>query len=159
MQCAHVVAVSAERLVAGRVRSRNTASRRSMYVPVSCTFPFMANSPSNKARIDERRFPVRVRVAVPEGGFGKRMDDMVCHLDDVTGRGRWARHPAGRDAILVDATFFYFADVAAAAVFLEAFGLETVEADMTLDGGSSDKLLHLHGVPGANRTRIVRYGQ
>ena len=33
----------------------------------------------------ERRFPVRIKIAVPEGGFGKSLTDMHRWLDDNCG--------------------------------------------------------------------------
>lgn len=66
----------------------------------------------------ERRFPVRVRVAVPEGGFGQRIDGMRRWLDDNCGADGWAMTPAGLRGVVNDAVAIYFADAALAAAFV-----------------------------------------
>src|SRR5437016_5941998 len=43
----------------------------------------------------ERRFPVRLRIAVPPLGLGSRLDDLKAWLDDNCGAGGWAITPSG----------------------------------------------------------------
>ncbi|HKF72522.1 MAG TPA: hypothetical protein VKB68_12275 [Stellaceae bacterium] len=84
---------------------------------------------STPARVtDERYFPVRVRVAVPPGGFGNTIDIMYGWLNLHAGRGNYAIHSAGND-LGVDAALFYFVDVGMAKAFIERFacGLALVE--------------------------------
>ncbi len=105
----------------------------------------MTRANTVKARIDERRYPVRVRVAVPPGGFGPRHAEMIRYLDRVCGREKWAEHPAYRTALPQNATFFYFADATLVTSFLEVFQLETVEVRETLAGGEGGVLLNRYG--------------
>ncbi len=88
---------------------------------------------STPARIsDDRYFPVRVRVAVPAGGFGEQLNVMHGWLNKHAGRGNFAIHSAPNDlaaALGSDATPFYFVDISVARVFVERFacGLAVVQ--------------------------------
>ena len=66
----------------------------------------------------ERRFPVRVRVAVPAGGFGQRLDAMYARLDQNCGADGWIITPAGMRGVINDAVAIYFRDAAVAAAFV-----------------------------------------
>ena len=85
------------------------------------------------ARItDDRYFPVRVRIAVPAGGFGNQLDKMYGWLNMHAGRGNFAIHSAPNDlnaATGSDASFFYFVDISVAKAFVERFacGLAVVQ--------------------------------
>ena len=84
----------------------------------------------------ERIFPVRLRVFVPEHGFGRRLDAMAAWLDARCGREKyWIGAQSGaslRDAILV-----YFAEVAPAQDFVARFDLAPlVEWQPPWPGGS-----------------------
>lgn len=68
----------------------------------------------------ERFFPVRVRVAVPVGGFGRQLDEMHGWLNLHAGRGRFSIQGAPND-LGVDAACFYFMDVKLAQAFVEWF--------------------------------------
>lgn len=49
-------------------------------------------------------FPIRVRVKVPEGGFGRKLDELYAWLDDMAGKGNYAIHPGnlpGVQAIVI----------------------------------------------------------
>ena len=97
---------------------------------------------STPARItDDRFFPVRVRIAVPQGGFGEQLNVMYGWLNMHAGRGNFAIHSAPNDlnAITgVDAALFYFMDVSVARAFVERFacGLAVV-TQIDRSGGSS----------------------
>ena len=68
----------------------------------------------------ERYFPVRVRVAVPPGGFGSQLNLMREWLDYHAGRVRYfagSETVAGRQ----DAALFYFVDAKMAAAFVDRF--------------------------------------
>jgi hypothetical protein len=68
----------------------------------------------------ERYFPVRVRVAVPPGGFGRQLDEMYAWLDQHVGHSAyWVGSEArpGR----TDATLFYFLEAKSAAAFIDRF--------------------------------------
>jgi hypothetical protein len=93
---------------------------------------------STPARItDDRYFPVRVRIAVPAGGFGNQLDVMYGWLNLHAGRGNFAIHSAPNyfNAILgSDAAHFYFVDISVARAFVERIGcglavVQTVERD------------------------------
>ena len=95
---------------------------------------------------DDRFFPVRVRIAVPQGGFGEQLNVMPGWLNMHAGRGNFAIHSAPNDlnAITgversrVDAALFYFMDVSVARAFVERFacGLALVQ---TVERGADDR--------------------
>jgi hypothetical protein len=66
----------------------------------------------------ERRLPVRIKVALPAGGFGKRLNQMHAWLDENCGAEGWAITPAGLRGVINDATAMYFADATTAATFV-----------------------------------------
>src|SRR5690349_23385661 len=66
----------------------------------------------------ERRFPVRVRIAVPAGGFGRRLEAMYVWLDQNCGTDGWKITPAGLRGVVNDAVAIYFQDAALAAGFV-----------------------------------------
>src|SRR4051812_27833117 len=66
----------------------------------------------------ERRFPVRVRIAVPAGGFGRRLEAMYAWLDQNCGADGWMITPAGLRGGVNDAVAIYFQDTALAASFV-----------------------------------------
>jgi hypothetical protein len=68
----------------------------------------------------ERYFPVRVRVAVPVGGFGRQLDEMHGWLNLHAGRGRFSIQGAPNN-LGVEAAYFYFPDVKLAQAFVERF--------------------------------------
>ena len=70
-------------------------------------------SPPRK-KIDDARFPVRIRIVVPPGGFGQGIHTMNQWLNEHVGADRWARHSDGH------ATAFYFFEVRDANAFLAA---------------------------------------
>ena len=80
---------------------------------------------STPARIsDDRFFLVRVRIGVPEGGFGEQLNVMHGWLNMHAGRGNFAIHSAPNDlraALGTDAALFYFMDIAVARAFVERF--------------------------------------
>ena len=70
--------------------------------------------------VAERYFPVRVRVAVPPGGFGSQFNIMCAWLDQHAGKaGYFTGAQAG--AGLQDAALFYFIDAKVAAAFVDRF--------------------------------------
>ena len=77
--------------------------------------------PSNSREIitmAERRFPVRVRIAVPPGGFGQRHSQITAWLDENCGADAWALTPSGTRGVLNDAVSVYFADAVLAGAFV-----------------------------------------
>jgi hypothetical protein len=66
----------------------------------------------------ERRYPVRVRIAVPPEGLGRQIEIMHAWLDETCGAEGWATAPAGTRGIVNDALAFYFEDAAFAHAFV-----------------------------------------
>jgi hypothetical protein len=69
----------------------------------------------------ERRYPIRLRIAVPPGGFGRQLEIMHAWLDETCSAEGWATAPAGETGIINDAIALYFADAAFANAFLDRF--------------------------------------
>jgi hypothetical protein len=68
----------------------------------------------------EFRFPVRVRLGIPTGGLGRRLDQMNVWLDANCGADGWAITPSGRRGVVNDALAIYFADATLASAFVPA---------------------------------------
>jgi hypothetical protein len=66
----------------------------------------------------ERRFPCRIKLGVPAGGFGARLTEMQAWLDESCGADGWAMTPAGLRGVLNDAVAIYFLDATSAAAFV-----------------------------------------
>jgi hypothetical protein len=84
----------------------------------------------------EKRFPVRVRIAVPPDGLGRQLEIMQAWLDETCGAAGWAMAPAGFIGILNDALALYFADAAFAHAFVARFccgyRVEAIEGAFTV---------------------------
>jgi len=95
-------------------------------------------SRSDQKRGDEMFFPVRLRVCVPEEGFGRQLDMMHKWLNENAGRGGWGQNA---DQVLsrepVHSVSFYFRDISLAATFVEMFGLDLIIGDPDLCGQGS----------------------
>jgi hypothetical protein len=68
--------------------------------------------------VAERRFPVRIRVAVPPAGLGQRHTQMTAWLDENCGPDGWAMTPSGTRGVLNDALSIFFADARLANAFV-----------------------------------------
>jgi len=66
----------------------------------------------------ERRFPVRIRIGVPPGGFGQRYAEMTAWLDENCGADGWALTPSRVSGLLNDAASIYFLDATLASAFV-----------------------------------------
>jgi hypothetical protein len=66
----------------------------------------------------ERRFPCRIKLGVPIGGFGGCLTEIQAWLDQNCGADGWAMTPAGRRGVINDAVAIYFLDATLAAVFV-----------------------------------------
>jgi hypothetical protein len=66
----------------------------------------------------ERRFPVRIHIAVPPEGLGQQHARMTAWLDENCGADGWAMTPSGTRGLLNDAVAIYFPDAAPAAAFV-----------------------------------------
>jgi len=70
------------------------------------------------AREIERRFPVRIRIAVPGQGLGRRLTQMQDWLDQNAGADGWAWTPSGGRGIANDAVSIHLADATIASAFV-----------------------------------------
>ena len=81
----------------------------------------MSRASVQAQRDAERRYPVRVRIAVPPAGLGRQLALMHAWLDETCGGDGWATAPAGRAGIVNDAIAFYFENAAFAHAFVARF--------------------------------------
>ncbi|MBS9719048.1 hypothetical protein ACFFUT_09595 [Pseudohalocynthiibacter aestuariivivens] len=82
-------------------------------------------SRSPKKAKDERAFPIRIRVKVPEDGYGRQYIEMQEWLLEHAGRDNFAWNSDSVPGI--EASAFYFNDLAIAVRFMDRFGLRLVE--------------------------------
>src|SRR6202045_3592173 len=78
----------------------------------------MPGNPRDMIVSAERRFPVRIRIGVPPGGFGQRYAQITAWLDENCGADGWAMTPSGMRGVLNDAVSIYFADTTLASAFV-----------------------------------------
>src|SRR5258708_3842878 len=100
----------------------------------------------------ERRFPVRIRIAVPPQGLGARLDDIKGWLDDNCGADAWAITPSGLRGVINDAVAVYFCDAGAfVARWCRGATAETIEGAFQVrqDMPSPRRATPLHRTPGA----------
>ena len=89
----------------------------------------MPGNPREPITVAERRFPVRIRIAVPPGGVGQRHTQITAWLDENCGAHGWAMTPSGTRGVLNDALSIYFGDATLASAFVARWCLGTkVEA-------------------------------
>jgi len=81
----------------------------------------MVHRSTPQQTLAERYFPVRVRVAVPETGFGAQLNHMQAWLDEHAGMDGYF---TGAQTLvgMQDAMLVYFVDAKVAAEFCERFG-------------------------------------
>jgi hypothetical protein len=79
----------------------------------------------------ERRFPVRIRIGVPPGGFGQRYAEMTAWLDENCGSDGWAMTPSGMRGVINEAVSIFFLDATLASAFVArwcaGYKIETAE--------------------------------
>ena len=66
----------------------------------------------------ERRFPVRIKIALPAGGLGDRLNRMHTWLDENCGANGWAMTPTGLRGVVNDAVSIYLLDPMIAGAFV-----------------------------------------
>ena len=92
--------------------------------------PRMPGNPRDMITVAERRFPVRIRIVVPPGGFGQRYAQITAWLDENCGADGWAMTPSGMRGVLNDVSI-YFADATLASAFVArwcaGYRVETVD--------------------------------
>ena len=79
----------------------------------------MSRRSTPRKRTDDEAFPVRIKIAVPEGGLGYALNAAENWLAREIGVGGFAVHSV--PALGTDATAFYFRDVETAKDFVDAF--------------------------------------
>ena len=86
----------------------------------------------------ERRYPVRVRIAVPPEGLGHQLEIIHAWLDETCGAKGWASAPAGTTGIVNDALALYFEYAAFAHAFVARFccgyQVETIAGAIAIGG-------------------------
>jgi hypothetical protein len=96
----------------------------------------MAASSRSMITEAQRRFPARIRIALPPEGLGKQLNDMMGWLDANCGAGNWAMTPAGLRGVVNDALAIYFLDTALANAFVArcclGYRIETIEGSFRL---------------------------
>jgi hypothetical protein len=92
----------------------------------------MPGNPRDMITMAERRFPARIRIAVPPGGFGQRYTEMTAWLDANCGADGWAMTPSGIRGVLNDAVSIYFLDATLASAFVARW---CARAKAETDGG------------------------
>jgi hypothetical protein len=78
----------------------------------------MPGNPHDMITVAERRFPVRIRIGIPPGGFGQRHAQITAWIDENCGADGWAMTPSGVRGVLNDAVSIYFADATLASAFV-----------------------------------------
>ena len=78
----------------------------------------MPGNPGEMITAAERRFPVRIRIAVPPNGLGQRHTQITSWLDENCGANAWAMTPSGTRGVLNDALSMYFADATLASALV-----------------------------------------
>jgi hypothetical protein len=78
----------------------------------------MPSHPREMIAMAERRFPVRIRLGVPAGGFGQRHANITACLDENCGADGWAITPSGVRGVLNDAVSIYFLNATLAGAFV-----------------------------------------
>ena len=81
----------------------------------------MTQAATRIQREAERRYPVRLLIAVPPQGFGRQLDIIHAWLDETCGAEGWAMAPAGTTGVVNDALALYFEDAAFAHAFVARF--------------------------------------
>jgi hypothetical protein len=102
----------------------------------------------------ERRFPVRVRVAVPPDGLGTRLDRIKVWLDDNCGADGWAMTPSGLRGVRNDSIAIHLRDPALVSAFVarwcRASQADIVEGAFHVrdDAPAARRTAPLHRTPG-----------
>ena len=74
----------------------------------------MPCNPRELITLAERRFPIRIRIAISPDGLGRRHTEITTWLDENCGADGWAMTPSGARGVLNDAVSIYFSDATVA---------------------------------------------
>jgi hypothetical protein len=115
----------------------------------------MPGNPREMITSAERRFPVRIRIAGPPNGLGRRHSQMTAWLDENCGADGWAMTPSGTRGVLSDALSIHFADPTLASAFVarwcvrakveRAGGVFQDARTSPRHGSASDRIRHREG--------------
>jgi hypothetical protein len=75
--------------------------------------------------VAERRFPVRIRIAVPPEDLGQRDTQITAWLDENCGADGWVMTPSGTRGVLNDALSIYFGNATLVARWCVGTKVET----------------------------------
>jgi hypothetical protein len=78
----------------------------------------MPGNPREMITVAERRFPVRVRIALPPASLGQHHPQITAWLDENCGADGWAMTASGTRGVLNDALSIYFRDATLASAFV-----------------------------------------
>ena len=78
----------------------------------------MPGNPRDLIISAERRFPLRIRIGLPPGGFGQRHSQITAWLDENCGADGWAMTPSGMRGVLNDVVSIYFLEATLASAFV-----------------------------------------
>lgn len=79
----------------------------------------MTRRSTPQREIDDKAFPIRVKVRIPPEGLGTTLTEALLWLSSEVGPGEWAQHPSA--TLGGEATAFHFRLIGDAARFLAAF--------------------------------------
>ncbi|WP_334193546.1 SOS response-associated peptidase [Pararhodobacter sp.] len=94
----------------------------------------MSRRSTPQAKIDEAAWPVRIRIAVPDMGFGRQLDQIYAWLNEHVGRSEYALHADGGFVIggeRLDRMAIYFRRADHADALLDAFPLSLADGTMS----------------------------
>lgn len=86
----------------------------------------MSRRSTPQKKLDEAAFPVRIKVRVPEQGFGRKSDEIYAWLRAKVRLGDYAVHSDGR-SFAGDVTAYYFREPEIAVRFVRELGLELAD--------------------------------
>lgn len=86
----------------------------------------MTRRTSPPKRQDEANFPVKVKITVPEGGFGNQLNDIHTWLAENLPRSDYAYHADGRNGA-GQVTAYYFRETGVASRFIDALSLKLAD--------------------------------
>jgi hypothetical protein len=101
----------------------------------------MPGNPREMITSAERRFPVRIRIAVPPSGLGQRYTQITGWLDENCGANGWAITPSGTRGVRNDAVSIYFAEAVNLSEWSGLYDspLEGDGIELTVPGGSDPR--------------------
>jgi hypothetical protein len=102
----------------GRRPKRLDTAQRPCNRTLEQTRNIMPGNPRELVTGAERRFPVRIHIAVPPEGLGRQHARMTAWLDENCGADGWAMTPSGTRGVLNDALSIYFSDPALGGAFV-----------------------------------------